>query len=43
LLEVRHVLSFIEAPVNVEIGEMPALELDLPHGDRHTPGLLKKL
>jgi len=27
----------------VKIGEMPALELDLPHGDRHTPDLLKKL
>jgi hypothetical protein len=43
LLEVRHVLSFVEAPENVKIGEMPALELDLPHGDRHTPDLLKKL
>jgi hypothetical protein len=43
LLELRHVLSFVEAPENVEIGEMPALELDLAHGDRHTPNLLKKL
>jgi hypothetical protein len=43
LLELRHVLSFVEAPENVKIGEMPALELDLPHGDRHTPDLLKKL
>jgi len=43
LLEVRHVLSFVEAPENVKIGEIPALELDPLHGDRHTPDLLKKL